>query len=484
MRVSGILMPLFSLYSKEGIGGFGQEAYEFIDYLFEADQSIWQVLPLTPIGSGNSPYSTKSSFGLFEGFISIQKLFEESLLDNEDLFVIEKEYIDYEEVLEKKYICFKKAFSRFNREDEDFIRFVDINISWLKDYALFCVLSEKHGNQWKYWQKEVRKREEETLEELYVEHAEEMQFIYFLQYFAFKQWSAVKDYAHLKNIKIMGDIPIYVMENSFDAWVYQDRLLLDEFSEKLYNAGTPPDAFSVQGQNWQMPIYDWDNLKENGYDYWILRLKSVFEHVDMLRLDHFRGFINYWQIPKDEPAVFGSWQKGPGLDFFNFIFEYFPKEKFIAEDLGMIDDEVRGAIKELDIPGMNVLTFAFNPNERSLYLPHNHKEKDVVYIGTHDNQTLRGYIDNLDEKEKKYISDYLETEDIEKAMISAALRSVCKIAIIQIQDILGLDDSYRTNTPGTTEGNWKWIIPKDYAKRNSKYQLKYLTWLYVRNTIE
>lgn len=469
MRASGILLPIFSLPGKYGIGGFTKEAYAFVDFLKSAGQKMWQILPLGPTGYGDSPYQSFSTFAGNPYFIDLDEFVKEGFITEEECLLYdgtgEGKTIDYEKLYFNRFKLLRIAYERSNiRENQLFLEFIQDNSFWLDDYALYMAVKNSFdGKAWIEWDKDIRVRTPEAMRAYAEKYADEMDFYRFQQFYFSKQWKALKFYANEKGIEIVGDIPIYVAFDSADAWSNPE--LFDLNNENLPNsvAGCPPDPFALTGQLWGNPLYVWDYHKKTGYEWWIKRIGYCFDLYDVVRIDHFRGFDEYYAIPYgDSTAEFGVWKKGPGIDLFNAIREKLGEKKIIAEDLGFLTDSVRELVKETGYPGMKVLQFGFGGDPESEYLPHKLERNSVIYTGTHDNETTRGWykrINNEDPVSEKYFDDYTGNEYVEtaaKTLIRVAMSSVVDTCIIMMQDYLNLDNSARINTPSTLGNNWGW----------------------------
>lgn len=481
MRESGILLPVSSLPSKYGIGCFSAEAYEFVDQLKETGQSCWQILPLGPTGYGDSPYQSFSTFAGNPYFIDLDTLIARGWLTKEECEAVSfgdnPRFVDYEKLYENRLPLLRKAFHRSHIEkDADFQEFVKANVRWLPDYALYMALKKENGEKpWTEWEDGFRFRDVHLLEEKKAALSEDICFYEFLQFEFQRQWKALKKYANDQEIKIIGDIPIYVSLDSADAWAGKELFQFDENGYPLAVAGCPPDGFSATGQLWGNPLYDWEYHKKTGYSWWMERLSFCYSMYDVVRIDHFRGFDEYYSIPYGETtAVGGHWEKGPGLELFLKAKEVLPGKEIIAEDLGYVTDSVRKLVKDTGFPGMKVLEFAFDSRDTgsaSDYLPHNYQENCVVYTGTHDNETVTGWFcHGLQEEEKQMVREYFCAEQIadEKMylpLICGAMRSVAKLCVIPMQDIFGYGNETRMNTPSTTGNNWKWrLLPGEFSQ--------------------
>lgn len=478
MRASGILLHISSLPSDYGVGTLGKEAYKFVDFLHDAKQSYWQILPVGPTSYGDSPYQSFSTQAGNPYFIDLDILREDGLLDKQDFLKTfwgsDKRCVDYSNLYNKRFAVLRKAFENFKKTDmTSFYDFLEKNDNWISNYGLFMSIKNYFkGEPWLKWDDDLKKRNPHSLWEFKSEHDDDVMFWEFLQFKFFEQWFKLKEYANSKNIQIIGDIPIYVSSDSADVWVYPD--LFDLNSDLIPNtvAGCPPDAFSQTGQLWGNPIYNWERHKETNYNWWIDRLKSSLSLFDIVRIDHFRGFDEYYTIPyEDKTAQNGQWKQGPGSDFFDFIKNKINNPRIIAEDLGFLTPSVIDMLEKSGFPGMKVLEFAFSPDGSSCYLPHNYDKNCVVYIGTHDNDTLSGWIESVDSKTLDFCKKYLRIHSKEKSeilwdIISAAFSCVGDTVIIQMQDYLELGSEARMNTPSTTTGNWCWrALKRDFTKK-------------------
>jgi 4-alpha-glucanotransferase len=468
-RSSGILMHPTSLPSRGGIGDFGPAAYQFADWLTAAKQTLWQVLPLGPLGYGNSPYSCTSAFAGNTLLISAEALAHHGLLPPERVSSLPdgESPVDYEVVRAQKLPLLREAADRFFKQPNPelrpaYDRFCEDNERWLEDYALFSVLREhQNGQSWQSWPQGLSQREPSALKEIRIELAQELNRERFLQFAFYQQWCKLRTYCAERGIRIVGDVAIFVSYDSADVWTHPDIFRLHEDLTPLVVSGVPPDAFSATGQRWGNPLYDWDKLKARGYDWWIERLRWAVETCDIVRLDHFRGFEAYWEIPADEEtAVHGRWVKGPNRELFTALRNALGKLPFIAEDLGLITPEVTELRKDLDIPGMAVMQFGFGDRGAHIYLPHSYEPNTVVYTGTHDNDTTLGWWKNsATEEERTYAATYLNIvheQDIAWSFVRGALTSVANLSIVPVQDVLGLDSDARMNVPSKTLGNWSW----------------------------
>ena len=484
MRASGILLPVSSLPSKYGIGCFSKSAFEWIDFLQESGQTFWQILPLGPTSYGDSPYQSFSTFAGNPYFISLEELIEEGLLTKEECDAAElgtnPSYVDYEKQYENRNPLLHKAYENSKKRlDEDFLKFEEEQKEWLPDYALFMALKDVHDKQaWNTWEEELLQKDPKVLAKYREELADEICYYEYLQYWFLKQWLKVKTYANERGIKIIGDIPIYVAMDSADAWAHPELFQLDQDNVPLAVAGCPPDGFSATGQLWGNPLYRWDYHRNTGYQWWISRMSYCFRLYDVVRIDHFRGFDEYFSIPYgDKDARGGHWEKGPGIDLFRKIEQALGWKQVIAEDLGYMTDSVRHLVYESGFPGMKVLEFAFDSRDSgcaSDYLPHNYPENCVAYTGTHDNETIVGWWNSITAAERKLARDYLcdhatPEEELYKCFISLIMRSAARVCVIPMQDYMGLDNRFRMNKPSTVGMNWKWRIKKrDLTKKLQK----------------
>lgn len=471
MRESGILMHITSLPGPYGVGTMGKQAYEFVDFLHEAGQHCWQILPLTPTGYGDSPYQSCSTFAGNHYLIDLDTLIGEGLLEKSDVEHIDwcwsETKTDYGRLYNNRLNVLRIAYSRFHGS-EAFDAFCMENSSWLPDFALFMALKGKlNGAAWYTWEDGLKKRDPDAIWNVRQELKDEIRFYSFVQFIFDRQWRALRSYAHSKDIKIIGDVPIYVPYDSVDVWSNPELFQLDENMNPTAVAGCPPDAFSDDGQLWGNPLYRWDDLKADGYGWWIRRLAAAGKLYDVVRMDHFRGFEAYWSVPfGDTTAKNGRWVKGPGLDFMNTVKAQLPHISLIAEDLGFLTQEVLDLRDESGFPGMKVLGFAFDSREPSEYLPHTYPANSVVYTGTHDNMTTRQWFDTAGAEAVAYAREYMtlsESEGYVWGMIRTAFASVSDTCIIPMQDYLDLGGEARMNFPGTmTDANWTWRAAPGY----------------------
>ena len=489
MRASGILLPVFSLPGKYGVGCFSREACGFIDKLQAAGQKYWQILPLGHAGGWYSPYQPLSCFAVDPLYIDLEDLKEKGLLKQSDLDelcsfveVISETRVPHRQLIPEKMALLKKAFAASSKADHipGFQRFRRKNRDWLSDYALFVSLSEHFGSaDWSKWPRSFKRREPAVLNQYMKEHKKEISFFEWLQFTAHEQWHSIRKYAHEHGIDIIGDIPIYAAYESADCWADPQLFKLTPSLRPEAVSGCPPDAFSEKGQVWGNPLYKWRYHKQTGYSWWISRLAHNFSLYDVIRLDHFRGFESFFSIPaKDETAENGRWMRGPGMAFFDAVSKALPDSRFIAEDLGFITPAVNKLIQQTGLPGMKVLQFAFDGNPDNPYLPENYTENCVAYSGTHDNDTTAGWYGSLDRKTRKKVTAYLRScsgsqpkssvkapefgvRAAVRSLVAAVMISPANTCIIPLQDYLLYDSGARINTPGTTGDNWCWRMRGD-----------------------
>ena len=496
-RRAGILLHPTSLPSKYGIGDFGREAYEFVDYLKDAGQSIWQMLPLNPVGFGYSPYQSPSAFAGNPMLISPDDLIERGLLNEMDVHVpkrLNAVSVEFERVADLKENLLSKAFKNFkiklNNDNElksDFENFKSKESYWLKDYALFAAIKSKNNDSyWIEWEDDLKHREEDAIKKAETELADEILYVEFEQYIFNSQWHKLHNYARERGIQIMGDMPIFVSADSADAWANQKLFQLDEDGKPLKVAGVPPDYFSATGQLWGNPQYDWKAMKSDDYNWWKLRFKKLYDIVDIIRIDHFRGFESYWSVDGDaETAIEGEWIKGPGRPFFYMLEREFPEGQIVAEDLGIITDEVEELRQDCGFPGMKILHFElhFNEDGRIGFVP---PENSITYTGTHDNNTTVGwFMEDVDNSSKATIAaligaDVRRPDDVCQKLIEFAYASDSRFAIVPMQDVLKLDSKSRMNLPGTVGTNWGWRMKADYKLDADSGRLKALCNKYLR----
>ncbi len=495
MRTAGILLPVFSLPGEYGIGSFSKKAYEFVDFLKESGHHIWQILPLGATGYGDSPYQT---FGTFAGnpyFISLERLIEQKLLTRKECgrfnFGKDSTTIDYSLLYKNRFKALRKAFSRSSHQNTpEYRKFEEDNESWLNDYALFMALKEEfNGKSYTEWPEDIRIRKKEAMDSCTEKLSEEIDFQKYLQYEFCNQWYDLKQYANKAGIRIIGDLPIYVSPDSADVWASPELFELDSSGVPTAVAGCPPDKFTEDGQLWGNPLYRWSYHAETGYSWWISRVRKCRELYDIIRIDHFRGFDQFYSIPYgDKNARGGEWLDGPGYDLFSAIRKSLGKIDVIAEDLGFITPSVRRLVKRTGFPNMKVLEFAFDPKDATGsndYLPHNYGTNCVVYTGTHDNETLMGWLKGLSPAGRRRIYEYLDLKNrkadaVCSALIRTAYASVADYCIIPLQDHLGLGNQARINTPSTLGGNWTWRLTEDELTGELAEKLLRLVNLYGR----
>jgi 4-alpha-glucanotransferase len=488
-RKSGILLHPTSLPGPGGIGSFGEEARHFVDFLHKAGQSLWQILPLGPTAYGNSPYSCYSAFAGNPLLISLESLVDEGdLLASELKSDVSSERVDYGETELYKMGLLKMAAARFfaeapQKRKEEFWHFCDTTF-WLHDYALFIALKDNfQGESWRDWPDPLSKREPEALmawsERLGPAVGEQK----YMQWQFLRQWKKLKEYANVLGICIVGDLPIFVAYDSADVWANPHLFHLDEKGVPIVVAGVPPDYFSKTGQLWGNPLYNWERMAEEGYSWWIARLRNDLALYDMVRIDHFRGFEAFWEVPVwAKTAIHGRWVKGPGDALFHALRNALGNLPIIAEDLGVITYEVEQLRDQFGFPGMKILQFAFSSGPDNPYLPHNHVRSCVVYTGTHDNDTTLGWFESMKPKEQKKVLSYFDRDikDIVWQMVKCALASVADYSIIPMQDLLELPTSGRMNVPGVAGGNWSWRCPPDAFSGKLAAKLAHATEVYGR----
>ncbi len=491
-RASGVLLPISSIPSNYGIGCFSKEAFAFVDMLVRGGQKYWQILPLGPTGYGDSPYQSFSTFAGNPYFIDFEVFIREGLLAEWECHNCDwggsESYVDYEKIYQSRFRILRLAFSRFHGEqDPEYQKFLEKNREWLEDYSMFMAIKNDQGGIcWIDWPYELRNRESQAMADTRARLDEEVRFYYFQQYWFFKQWCWLKTYANNCGIKIIGDVPIYLALDSADTWAHPELFQFDENKRPSAVAGCPPDGFSATGQLWGNPLYRWDYHRETGYDWWIRRMRHCMELYDVVRIDHFRGFDEYYAIPEgDKTAEFGRWEKGPGLELFNILKEKVEGLEVIAEDLGYLTETVLKLVKDTGFPGMKVLQFAFDTSGESLYLPHKYDKNCIVYTGTHDNETSLGWFYNLSEYEKKYVMAYTDSkgkspEEFVWSLIRTAHASVADLSIIPLQDYLCLGNEARINAPATFGNNWKWRMMKGELTEETLGRMRALARLYGR----
>ena len=494
-RGSGILLHLTSLPSAFGIGDMGPWAFRFADFLVASGQRLWQVLPLNPTDPvhGNSPYDSVSAFGSNPLLISPEALVEDGLLTREDLAPVPdfpRGRVAYDEAIAFKQRLFPVLQGRFKKRGapQDYERFCSENEEWLEPFALFAALRERFdGRPWNQWPADLRDREPGSIRAARQSLADRIERERILQYLLETQWTALRRYCNERDVKIFGDLPIYVNLDSADVWTHPELFRLDEARRPTHVAGVPPDYFSETGQRWGNPVYRWDALHETGYAWWIQRLKRNLHLFDIVRIDHFRGFAAYWEIPAEEPtAVRGRWIPGPGDGLFHALLRHFPELPIVAEDLGTITQDVRDLMHRFRLPGMKVLVFAFGGDlATNPYVPHNHVQDCLLYTGTHDNNTVLGWFDTelaADDKVRlfRYLGREVGRDAVAREMVRLAMMSVANTAIFPMQDILGLGDEARMNRPARSDGNWQWRLVPEQIGPEGVRELRELTETYGR----
>ena len=490
-RASGILLHPTSLSGPYGIGDLGPAAYQWVDWLSSTGCKLWQVLPLGPTGYGDSPYQCFSAFAGNPYLISPEFLLRDNLLHSED-FIEQLHFdpgrVDFGQLIPWKLNLLERAFLRFFSDSgklrPEFDGFCAENASWLDDYGLFMAIKESHNDgSWEEWPEPLRKRDPVALDKTRKSLASSILRFTFYQFAFFRQWNTLRDYAHDKGLSIVGDIPIFVAYDSSDVWSHPDLFFLDDDLKPTVVAGVPPDYFSPTGQLWGNPLYRWEVHKFTGYKWWLERLRFTLKMIDILRIDHFRGFAGYWEIPADKPtAEVGRWIPGPGADFFNKVKASLGEDlPIIAEDLGVITPDVISLREQFALPGMKVLQFAFSGPDNP-FLPHSYPLNCVVYTGTHDNDTARGWYRSAPEKEKDFARRYLETDgsDFSQDLIRTAWKSTAVFALAPLQDFMALGTEARFNYPSRLGGNWEWRMTEDALSGELQRRVKELNWLYQR----
>ncbi len=484
MRANGILMHLSSLPSAQGIGTMGECAREFVRFLELSGQTYWQILPICPTSYGDSPYQSFSTFAGNPYFIDLEMLEQEGLLRREEYEHIDWEgapdRVNYGALYEKRYRVLSAAVRRFlERPLEGYDKFCSENVFWLDDYALFMTLKDMHGGlSWTEWERPLRYRDEGAVREITGGHEEEIAFWKVVQYLFFRQWGKLLSYANERGILIIGDLPFYVALDSADVWAHPELFQLDENRMPKALAGCPPDGFSDAGQLWGNPLFDWEAMERDDYRWWIQRIGYLCNVYNVLRIDHFRGFDSYYAIPGGaKDARVGRWNQGPGMKLFRELERTFGSQRIIAEDLGFLTDSVRELLRESGFPGMKVLEFAFDSRgDNNEYLPHNYTDNCVAYVGTHDNDTIRGWFQSVSEKDAAYAKEYLrirEDHSIHWEMMRALWGSAAALTIVQAQDLLGLGSESRMNTPSTLGNNWVWrALPGSFDEVLAKKLLR------------
>ena len=488
MRGSGILMHITSLPGAYGVGTMGKQAYAFVDFLKKAGQSHWQLLPLNPTGYGDSPYQSCSTFAGNPYLIDLDTLVEEGLLEKSEITSVcwgdREDRVDFGLLYENRFRVLRLAYRRFT-DSEALDAFCRENSSWLPDFALYMALKDQNGGKpWDQWEDGLKHRDGDAIWNARQQLKDEIRYYSFIQYLFFRQWEALRAYANEKGIRIIGDVPIYVPLDSADVWTATELFQLDGDLKPTAVAGCPPDAFAEDGQLWGNPLYRWDAMEKDGYRWWVRRLEAAGQRYDIVRLDHFRGFEAYWSVPYgEETARNGQWIKGPGLPFVQTVQQQLPQLQLIAEDLGFLTQEVFDLRDGANLPGMKVLQFAFDSKEPSEYLPHTYIQNTVCYTGTHDNMTLRQWVESLPDEVAAYASAYVgqrESENLVWSVIRAAASCVSDLSVVQMQDYLELGGEARMNFPGTTSCNWVWRACDGYLTDSLAEKIRAMTVLYGR----
>jgi 4-alpha-glucanotransferase len=491
-RSSGVLLHPTSLPSPYGVGDFGSQAYRFVDWLASANCDVWQVLPLGPTGYGDSPYQSFSAFAGNPYLISPDELIADGLLTPADLDPLRElpaSRVDFGELIPRKLTLLRSAFARYQSQPEHLSRAFDSfraeNAAWLEDYALFMALKESNGGEaWNSWDAALRAREKSALEKARKELSEIVLRYEFYQFLFFRQWHKLRAYAHERAIQIVGDIPIFVAYDSADTWAHPELFFLDAQGNPTVVAGVPPDIFSPTGQLWGNPLYNWKAHKKENYAWWLARIRSSLEIFDVLRLDHFRGFAGYYEIPAGDPtAEHGKWVKGPGKDLLKAIQKDLGAKELpiIAEDLGLVTPDVIELLEAFNLPGMKILQFAFS-DPANPFLPHNYARHCVAYTGTHDNDTARGWFESAQPHEREFALRYLRADGSDFAwdLIRSVWESVAELALAPMQDLLNLSNEARMNYPSRLGGNWEWRMKADDLNDELAGKLRELNWLYAR----
>jgi 4-alpha-glucanotransferase len=475
-RRAGILLHPTSLPGPEQYGIIGHDAFRFVEFLAQAGISVWQTLPLGPTHTDKSPYQCLSAHAIDPSFISLEWLYDRQLL-KQDPNLTRK--TNKERQLQVAYTAFKQK-----NHEEDFQKFKQRHNYWLDDFSLFMAIRETQDNKaWWDWEKPLRNRETKAINAFKASHHDSIEYFQFVQFIVFNQWLQLKSYANQHGVLIFGDLPIYVSLDSTDVWANRKQFDLDKNGNPASVAGVPPDYFSETGQRWGNPLYNWKKMEKENFRWWVDRMRSQYELFDLIRIDHFRGLQAYWEVPAEEDtAINGKWVEAPGHALLTTLQSSFGGLPLVAEDLGTITEEVYALRNAFDIPGMKILQFAFDRNPDNPYLPHNHERDSVVYTGTHDNNTTLAWYEGLDSDSQDYICQYLgkEKPDMPWTLIRTALASVANLAIIPMQDILGLGKGYRMNTPGTTENNWAWRFDWPQIQDSLIQDLRHLNKLYSR----
>ena len=494
-KTAGVLMHISSLPSEYGIGCFSKSAYAFVDWLKGAGQCYWQILPLVPTSYGDSPYQSFSTYAGNPYFISLEELIREGVLTKEECdqvdFGKDVEDIDYKKLYLGRFPLLRKAYERSNiSQNSEYIKFIEENNWWLNDYAMFMAIKDKfYGAPWTHWPEDIKLRYASAMDYYGRELYFDIEFYQYIQFKFYEQWKNLKGYANKNGVRIIGDIPIYVAMDSADVWSRPELFQLDQKNVPIAVAGCPPDGFAATGQLWGNPLYSWDYHKATGYDWWISRVRYCYKFYDVLRIDHFRGFDEYYSIPYGmTTAVNGHWEKGPGIELFNAIKGALGDCEIIAEDLGYVTDSVRKLVSDSGYPSMKVLEFAFDSRDTGSardYLPHNYNDNCVAYTGTHDNETLTGWLSTISPDERNGVRDYLSDRytpgyELYWPLIASIMKSNAKLCIVPIQDYLGLNNKARMNTPSTVGENWRWRISKKDLSYDLMQRLRKMASLYGR----
>lgn len=492
-RGTGILMPVSSLPGKYGIGTMGRQAYEFVDFVKEMGFRYWQVLPVGPTSFGDSPYQSFSAFAGNPYFIDLDCLKEEGLLTSEEIEAYDwgttPDDIDYATIYHSRFQVLKTAFQRSeHKASEEYQKFLEDTAYWIEDYSLYMAVKEAFDNQpWQQWEEEIRFHQPEAVENYRKKFSDEIEFWKFCQFKFREQWMKLKAYANEQEIKIIGDIPLYVAMDSSDVWVHSEYFELDAMRREINIAGVPPDMFSETGQRWGNPIYDWKAMEEDDFSWWRERMKANAGFYDIIRIDHFIGIVNYWSIPAECPtAMDGEWKKGPGEKLTNVIFESIGQAGIIAEDLGVLTKPVIDLIQKTGFPGMKIIEFGLDGPADNPYLPSNYTTSNIIaYIGTHDNETLVGYLNGRNKKQRQFIRKYYgvrTSKELPDVIIRSLFSCIADVVMIQMQDLLKLDNAARTNFPSTVGCNWRWRMTEEqYKEIDTEY---YRTLCEIYNRIE
>ena len=493
IRSAGILMPITSLPSEYGVGTLGKEARKFADFLAAAGQTWWQILPTGPTGFGDSPYQPLSSYAGNPYMIDLEELIEDGLLTKEECDGVrwfkKEDAVDYGALYNNRYKILRLAANRLpQKHPEEYIRFLEQEHHWLKDYAVFMAIkNDRKGEAWQKWPQELRDHNSPKVREEAERLRDDVLFYERIQYFFFKQMKQLKEYVNAKGIKLIGDLPFYMAADSIDVWANPEQFLMDHDNKVQWVAGMPADGGNPDGQKWGNPLFNWNLMRNEGYRWWIARAAYQLRYVDVLRIDHFKGFESYYAVPADAPdARGGHFEKGPGLELFRTLENALGKKEMILEDLGILTDAFKQMVKDSGYPGMRILQYAFDPNDPgSWYMPFQYIQNSVVYFGTHDNSTLTGWLKNKDNKAR---ADRARTylglsakDDLAKGLLRAMYASVSDVAIVQTQDLLGLDDTCRTNDPAGKTPNWTWRMKKGALTGELAEELREMMLLYCRN---